>query len=549
MRLSWLAACLPFALVCCAAPVAAEEPADGAQGAVFVRAIGDFRAEYKHMWKPPLERRDVEIATGSGFVIAPGGLVLTNHHVIESRNVFAPVDGEPAAISLTVTRIEAVVGAGEARRVLRAAVVASDPELDLALLSVTAGDLPYLPFGDSDAAEAGQEARVLGFPYGRRVDVARPPGSAAAPNVTVSGGSVGAMREDEAGEPAYLQTDASVHPGSSGGPMLDKDGYVIGVVRSKLREGEGAAFAIPVNRVKDFLEANGFLQQLPAKRLRSLPPQSFDWKGLLLGVPDGMSDVSPSRLRLEAGDLAEYGLLTVDRVAGRLSLAQLQEALLAGELDGVPLQPRGAPQLAAGLGRSRQLLGSALAVREGRELRVEYALHDLGNEKVVARFTAPPPQVAFNLAVVRAALLGLEAERLITAPLAAPLREALQPARLQHPRAPAVELPAGFVIDETADPTCPALGAPDSLVSASPPGDFTVAFRVSFWAGSVEPPAEAGCPQAFDYQRLGAHYRSIAANVRHEDGLLRFQVDAPREKWGFVDALARAWLQKAAGKP
>ena len=75
---------------------------------------------------------------------------------------------------MEVTRIEAVVGTGAARRALPAAVVASDPELDLAVLAVTSGDLPYMPFGDSDAVDPGQETRVLGFPYGRRVEVARP---------------------------------------------------------------------------------------------------------------------------------------------------------------------------------------------------------------------------------------------------------------------------------------------------------------------------------------------------------------------------------------
>ena len=64
-------------------------PARRAEAAAFIRVIGDFRAEYKRIWKLPFERRDIEIATGSGFVIAPGGLILTNHHVISGPQLRA----------------------------------------------------------------------------------------------------------------------------------------------------------------------------------------------------------------------------------------------------------------------------------------------------------------------------------------------------------------------------------------------------------------------------------------------------------------------------
>ena len=79
-------------------------------------------------------------------------------------------------------------------------------------------------------------------------------------------GSVSAARSDDAGNTAYLQTSATVNPGNSGGPMVDEDGYVLGVVRLKLRDADGIGFAIPINAVKDFLALSGYDQLLPVER-------------------------------------------------------------------------------------------------------------------------------------------------------------------------------------------------------------------------------------------------------------------------------------------
>src|SRR5262245_29786841 len=104
-----------------AAPAAvAQAPPPGAEAAAFIRVVGDFRMEYKRVWKLPVERRDIEVATGSGFVISPSGLILTNHHVVSGRSFVRPVEGEPAEVTMEVTRIEAVVGAGDARQTLPA---------------------------------------------------------------------------------------------------------------------------------------------------------------------------------------------------------------------------------------------------------------------------------------------------------------------------------------------------------------------------------------------------------------------------------------------
>lgn len=542
---------LGAALLPACGALALAPPAAGVEAAAFIRVVGDFRAEYKRIWKLPIERREVEIASGSGFVIAPGGLILTNHHVVSGQSEVRSLDGEPVQVTMDVTRIEAFVGAGASRRRLPAVVVADDPELDLALLSVTTGELPYVPFGDSDAVVAGEPARVLGFPFGGRVEVARTPGPGVAPDVTVSAGRVAASRSDDSGETRFLQTDATVNPGSSGGPMLDGDGYAIGVVRSKLARAEGAGFAIPIERVKDFLEANGYLSQLPARRLRLGPPQSSDWKRIRLRLPERIDDVSRSRLRLAGGRVEEDGLLVVDRVASPLPLAEVEQALLSGELGGLALRPGtggGAPAFAATPG-VRGRFGSALGEKDARSLRVEYAIYDLGPEKLVARFVAPPDQVAFNLSVVRGALASLEAERLRTAELRTPPSLELVRATLRDPRAPAVPVPAAFVTDETPSPNCPGVGAPDSSLQASPAGDFAVAFRVDFfgWDDGSRRAAAAACPEAVSSVRLGVAYRSESRLVSSPDGLLRLEAEAPQGQWGLVEPLARVWLEAARG--
>src|SRR6266702_8499192 len=135
------------------APSAAPGAASPAQATVFIRVTGDVLAEYVKGWKQESARREVEIATGSGFAVSPSGYVLTNHHVVAGREYTMPsrrLDVPEVKVRLEVKRIEVVVGAdaGSPEHVLEASLVADDPELDLALLSVGASDLPSLPLGD-----------------------------------------------------------------------------------------------------------------------------------------------------------------------------------------------------------------------------------------------------------------------------------------------------------------------------------------------------------------------------------------------------------------
>ena len=176
-------------------------------------------------------------ATGSGFVVSPDGLVVTNHHVIEGA-----------------TQVAVVVGTGGEQR--PAQVVADDPSHDLALLKVDTGgaQLKTLALGDSSKVGVGDATYAIGSPFGL--------------DNTLTSGIVSALnRQLQAPNGATIsdaiQTDAAINPGNSGGPLLDENGQVIGV-NSQIATGSqdgsgggnvGVGFAVPSDTVKEFLTA------------------------------------------------------------------------------------------------------------------------------------------------------------------------------------------------------------------------------------------------------------------------------------------------------
>jgi len=159
-------------------------------------------------------------ATGSGFLISPDGLAITNSHVAGgSRRVTAETD--------------------EGDR-LDAAVVGDDPATDLALLRLQANDLPYAQLGDSDALRVGQLVIAMGSPLGLQS--------------TVSTGVVSALRRTMRGRDGRLienviQHAAPINPGNSGGPLVDSRGRVVGVNTAIIAMAQGLGFAVPSSTV------------------------------------------------------------------------------------------------------------------------------------------------------------------------------------------------------------------------------------------------------------------------------------------------------------
>ena len=163
--------------------------------------------------------------SGSGFFIDHEGYLLTNHHVIDG------------AQRVEVTLIDS--------QTVRASVVGSDPETDLALLKVEPGnygEYPAIPFGDSDLLRVGEWVCAIGNPlrlYDHTVTVGV---------VSYKGRVLFNPSFDN-----YIQTDAAINFGNSGGPLINSRGEVVGINTAVSQQGQGIGFAIPINTAKAVL--------------------------------------------------------------------------------------------------------------------------------------------------------------------------------------------------------------------------------------------------------------------------------------------------------
>jgi len=170
---------------------------------------------------------------GSGFIISADGYVVTNNHVISAGTRNAVVE----TISVTLPD----------RKEYKARLIGRDPTSDLALLKIDATGLPFVRFGDSQATRVGDWIVAIGNPFGI--------GS------TVTAGIVSAVHRATGGTPGnadrFIQTDASINQGNSGGPMFDLNGNVIGInsqIFSPTGGNVGIGFAIPAEIAKPVID-------------------------------------------------------------------------------------------------------------------------------------------------------------------------------------------------------------------------------------------------------------------------------------------------------
>ena len=304
--------------------LAAERAASPADATVLVRLVGSVHADVTELGqKRTLDLDRVEIGTGSGFVISPDGHVLTNDHVVTNSEITMDDGLRRVVISLKVSKIEVCVPPDSAAArnggpaCVEASIATTNPDLDLAVLFVTGMNQPYLAFGDSDVLTPGQPVQALGFPFGRTLNIGRDSLSSVVPEITTTSGTVSALRANDSGARRFIQVDGNVNPGNSGGPLVNKDGFAVGVIQSRLKDAASIAFAIPINQVKDFLESRGLDQLMPTHRLRLGGVQRSDEKAMAMRLPEGLADVSPRRLRFETERGAAEIALRIDRVLSR----------------------------------------------------------------------------------------------------------------------------------------------------------------------------------------------------------------------------------------
>jgi serine protease Do len=232
-------------------------------------------------------------ASGSGVIVDPEGFIVTNAHVVRGAYKLR--------VELPTTTSGRSILALRSRTV-PAEIVGIDLETDLAVLRVPANNLPALPFADSDTLKAGQMVMAFGSPMGF--------------NNSVSLGVVSSVaRQLEPDSPMiYVQTDAAINPGSSGGPLVDLRGRLVGLntlIVSKAGGSEGLGFAAPSNIVRTIYEqirATGSVRRGDiGVRTQTVTPELAAGLGLPRTTGAVVSDVDPgsaaSRAGLRPGDL------------------------------------------------------------------------------------------------------------------------------------------------------------------------------------------------------------------------------------------------------
>lgn len=215
-------------------------------GVVAIRAAQPVKSGPAAMF-PGAPDQIADVALGTGFLIESKGVyIVTNDHI--------------AAAS---PELRAVLPDGSE---LPAKVIGRDPRLDLALLQVDQPRLQPLPLGDSDDLKVGEWLVVLGDPFGDEVT--------ASEGIVSSTGreGTGSLVPGRAmGFRTYLQTSARVHRGNSGGPVIDSAGQVVGVAVATQSTAGELSFAIPINRVREVVDA-----------LRDYGQVSRGWLGVLV---------------------------------------------------------------------------------------------------------------------------------------------------------------------------------------------------------------------------------------------------------------------------
>lgn len=201
--------------------------------------------------KPATVYIETSDSAGSGMIIDSTGYILTNAHVVTGASV--------AKIKLSDSRV------------FSASVVGRDENVDLAVLKISGSDFPKVTLGNSDEVAQGDEVFTLGYPFGLEGDVSFKEG-------TIS-------RKISDGTTTYLETSAEIHPGNSGGPLVNKYGEVIGINTAAFGKsiqgiavGETIKLAIPINTtIKLIPELKmGRNIVLPKKPIKYVPP-AYDY--------------------------------------------------------------------------------------------------------------------------------------------------------------------------------------------------------------------------------------------------------------------------------
>lgn len=292
---------------------------------------------------------------GSGFIVSPDGVILTNAHVVQGAD------------EVTVKLHD--------RREFRAKVVGADPRTDVAVLKIDAKNLPVAPIGNSNKLAAGEWVLAIGSPYGLES--------------TVTAGVVSATgRNLQDGQVPFIQTDVAVNPGNSGGPLFNTRGEVVGInsqIYSQTGGYQGLSFSIPIDvavKIKDQIMTTGKVQHAKLGVAVQEVGQEFA-DSFRLDTPGGALISSVER----GGPAERAGLKSGDVIRG---------------INGQPIQSSG--DLSSRVSLSKPGERVALDVwRDGKLVRIDATLGD-ASEKAKRGM---PEELASNAGDSSSAKLGL----------------------------------------------------------------------------------------------------------------------------------------------
>ena len=184
-----------------------------------------FGEEFERRFQQPRERKQQGL--GSGVIVSADGYIVTNNHVVEQAD-------------------ELIVLVGDKEK-YTAKLIGTDPKTDLAVIKIEAGNLPTLPWADSNTLQVGEMVLAVGNPFGL--------------NQTVTMGIISAVGRANMGIVDYenfIQTDAAINPGNSGGALVNLKGELIGIntaIFSRTGGYMGIGFAIPSQMVKNVMQS------------------------------------------------------------------------------------------------------------------------------------------------------------------------------------------------------------------------------------------------------------------------------------------------------
>ena len=266
-------------------------------------------------------------ASGSGVIISDDGYIITNNHVVSDG-------GDGVAEEITVTLHN--------KKVYKAKIIGRDPSSDLAVLKIDGTGLPFLLYGNSDNVKLGQWVLAIGYPLTLETTVT-------AGIISAKGRSIGInSRQSQTPVESFIQTDAAVNQGNSGGALTTADGQLIGInsaIYAPTGTYAGYSFAIPVNIVKKIV--NDLIQYGDVKRGFigiSYSPSETDNEKLVKqnGLTDGQgvyvlavpSDGAASQVGIKKGDIITK--VNGNNVATGLEMSAQIASFKPG--DKVPLQ-------------------------------------------------------------------------------------------------------------------------------------------------------------------------------------------------------------------